>query len=231
MRSDAPIQALLFDTFGTTVDWRGSLIGHLQQIGAEHGYSADWAKMADTWRAKYKPAIQSVNEGKRPWTNFDRLHRETLDELLPEFGLKKVKDAERDEMVRGWERLWGWADTVPGLSRLKQKFIIGSLSNGNVRQLTNMAKHASLPWDVVFGGDLFHRYKPAPEVYDGAVALLACPASAVVMVAAHNNDLQAARSRGMKTAFVRRATEDPAPKEKWDFVAGDFQELAVQLGA
>jgi 2-haloacid dehalogenase len=225
------IQVLLFDTFGTTVDWRGSLIAHLAQFGRENGRTVDWAGLADAWRARYKPAIQLVSEGKRPWANFDVLHRETLDELLPEFELATVSDAERAELVRGWEVLKGWPDTVAGLTRLKRKFIVGSLSNGNVRQLTNMAKFAGLPWDVIVGADIFHHYKPEPGVYRGAVELLACPAEAVLMVAAHNDDLKAARENGMKTAFVRRPTEEAGPNADWEFVAKDFEDLADQLGA
>ena len=225
------VQVLLFDTFGTTVDWRGSLIADLQRFGREHSVEADWAALADAWRAKYKPAIQSVNEGRRPWANFDALHRETLDEILPQFGLSGLNNVQRDEMVRGWEHLRGWPDAVSGIRRLKARFVVGPLSNGNVRQLTNMAKSAGLPWDLILGADIFHRYKPESEIYRGAVALLNCPADAVMMVAAHNNDLQAARSCGMKTAFVQRSTEDSEPQSGWDLVTTNFENLADQLAA
>lgn len=225
------IQALLFDTFGTTVDWRGSMIAYLEAFGRETGRAADWTGLADAWRAKYKPAIQEVRDGKRLWTNFDVLHRETLDELIPQFGLANLSDEDRQYLVRGWAALDPWPDTVAGLTHLKRAFLIGSLSNGNVRQLTDMAKRAGLPWDGIFGADMFRHYKPDPEIYQGAVALLDCPAEAVVMVAAHNKDLEAARACGMRTAFVQRPTEEPGPNADWDLLATDFEDLARQLAA
>jgi 2-haloacid dehalogenase len=225
------IQALLFDTFGTTVDWRGSMIAYLEAFGRETGRAADWTGLADAWRARYKPAIQEVRDGKRLWANFDVLHRETLDELIPQFGLTNLSDDERNYLVRGWASLDPWPEAITGLAHLKRAYIIGSLSNGNVRQLTDMAKRAGIPWDVIFGADTFHHYKPDAEIYRGAVELLDCPAEAVVMVAAHNNDLEAAKGCGLRTAFVQRPTEDAAPKGDWDILATDFEDLARQLAA
>jgi 2-haloacid dehalogenase len=230
------IRALVFDTFGTVVDWRTSLIAELARFGHERGLSADWTVLVDAWRAAYRPALDEVRTGKRPWTDLDTLHREALDQLLVGHGLEQISDADRDWMVRGWHRLEPWPDAVAGLSRLKRRFIIAPLSNGSVGLLVNMAKRAGLPWDTVLGSDIFRHYKPDAENYLGAAALLGLPPRAVLMVAAHNPDLHAARQYGLRTAFVLRPTEhgpgqttNLAAEDKWDFVAASFEELAERL--
>ena len=232
------MEALVFDVFGTVVDWRTSLIRQLEQFGREHGVSADWATLADDWRGEYEPAMNAVRTGKRAWTSLERLHRESLDGLLPRHGLGQLNEQQRQKMVLFWHFLDPWPDSVEGLARLRKKYIIGTLSNGGVRLLADMAKFAGLPWDVVFSSDLFRHYKPDPSVYLGAAELLETPPDKVMLVAAHNYDLAAARKHGMKTAFVARPTEygprqkkDFKAEQDWDYVAADFLALADKLGA
>jgi len=232
------IEALLFDVFGTVVDWRSSLIRRFERFGRENAITADWAALADDWRAEYEPAMKAVRDGQRPWTSLEHLHRESLDKLLPRHGLPALSEAQRQELVRGWHFLDPWPDTVTGLNRLKKKYIIGTLSNGGVRLLTDMAKFAGLPWDVILSSDNFRHYKPATQVYLGAAELLDTAPQNIMLVAAHNYDLGAARGHGYKTAFVARPTEygprqsrDFKAESNWDFVAKDFEELASQLGA
>ena len=223
--------ALLFDTFGTTVDWRGSLGRYAARLGAERGLSADWDALVAEWRSLYKPALKPVREGKRPWANFETLHRETLDALLPKYRLTRMSEADRNLLVRGWRALLPWPEAAEGLRRLRAKFVDAPLSNGTVAQLVEMARFGGLGWDAVFGADLWRTYKPAPELYQGAVALLGTRPERVVMVAAHNQDLLAARENGLRTAFVRRSTEDPESTGDWDWVVSGFDELAGALGA
>ncbi len=231
------IKAILFDTFGTVVDWRGSLIGDLGAWGAARGLVVDWSGLVDAWRGAYIPSMQRVRRGELPWTNLDELQSRSLAELGPRFGLPASLSAEdRDYIVRGWHRVNPWPDAVPGLARLKRHFIIAPLSNGNVALLVNMAKHAGLPWDMVFATELFRHYKPDPETYLGAVSLLGLAPHEVMMAAAHNFDLQAARALGLRTAFFPRPTEygphqtiDFAADSDWDVVAEDIEDLATQL--
>jgi 2-haloacid dehalogenase len=232
------IEALLFDVFGTVVDWRSSLMRRLEHFGRENGVAADWAALADDWRAAYEPAMRAVREGQRPWTSLEHLHRESLDQLVPRHGLSTLSEAQRQQLVLGWHFLAPWPDTVSGLTRLKSKYIIGTLSNGGVRLLTDMARFAGLPWDVILSSDNFRHYKPDPEVYRGAAELLDTAPANIMLVAAHNYDLAAARRHNYKTAFVARPTEhgprqsrDFKAEADWDFVAKDFEELASQLGA
>lgn len=232
------IQAILFDVFGTVVDWRSSLIRRLTALGQEIEVSSDWAALVDDWRAEYQPAMDSVRSGRRGWANLEQLHRESLDKLLEARGLGAIREADRQRMVRGWHFLDPWPDAVPGLTRLKRKFIIGTLSNGGVRLLAEMARFARLPWDVIFSSDLFRHYKPDARVYLGAAELLDTNPSNVLLAAAHNYDLAAARGCGMKTAFIPRPGEygprqvrDLNPDSNWEFVAQDFVGLALQLGA
>ncbi|WP_255424374.1 haloacid dehalogenase type II [Acidipila sp. EB88] len=220
----------MFDTFGTTADWKSSLVEHCAAIAAAAGLRADWPAFVTEWRSLYQPAIAPVRDGQRLWADFDELHRETLDTLLPKYALNTLSDADRDHMVYGWHLLHGWPDTVQGLTRLRQRHILGALSNGTTRQLVDMAKRSAFPWDVIFGADQWQTYKPAPALYLGALKLLKAPASSVVMVAAHNNDLQAAQNHGLQTAFIHRPTEDPAPTARYTYIATDFNDLATQLG-
>ena len=232
------VKALVFDVFGTVVDWRGSLIADLTAFGAARGVAADWAAFVDAWRAAYQPSMDRVRRGERPFVMLDVLHRETLDRLTADFGIAGLDEAARQEMNRMWHRLRPWPDSVAGLARLKRRFTVATLSNGNVALLTAMAKNAGLPWDTIFGGDIFRHYKPDPETYLGACALLDLKPAEVMMVAAHNGDLAAARGLGLRTAFFPRPTEygplqagDLAPEQDWDVVARDVEDLAARLGA
>lgn len=225
------VKALLFDTFGTTVDWYSSMTAHGERLGAERGIDADWAGLAKEWRARYKPAIKPVREGKRPWAGFDTLHREQLDKIAGRFGAGKLSAGDRDLLTHGWHYLSAWPDATWGLHRLRKHFIVGALSNGTTRQLVDLAKWSGLPWDVVFGADMFRTYKPAKELYLGATALLGLDPGNVLMVAAHNEDLEGAKKAGLKTCFVRRAMEDAEPTGTYDYVVDDFEHLARMLDA
>lgn len=231
------VKALSFDVFGTVVDWRGSIIGELAAFGKARGIEADWARFTDAWRRGYKPAMARVRKGELPWMNIDALHRLILDSLLTEFRIAGLSEADKDHLNRIWHRLAPWPDSVEGLTRLKRKFIITTLSNGNLALLTNMAKHAGLPWDCILSAELFHHYKPDPETYRGVAQLLGIRQEQLMMVAAHKDDLHAARSVGCKTAFVRRPLEfgpdhkpDVAADPAFNIVADDFIDLARQLG-
>ena len=232
------VEVLLFDVFGTVVDWRTSLQRWLQRFGRENKLQGDWSALVDDWRAAYEPSMAQVRQGERPYVTLDVLHRESLDALLATYGLGGMLETDRTQMARAWRWFDPWPDTVAGLTRLKRKYVIGTLSNGGVGLLVDMAKYAGLPWDVVLSADQFQRYKPDPAVYLGAAELLARPTSALMLVAAHNYDLAAARSHGYRTAFVARPTEygprqkkDFGPEDAWDCVASSLEELAEKLGA
>ena len=231
------VEVLLFDVFGTVVDWRTSLQRWFQRFGRENKLQADWPALVDDWRAAYEPSMARVRQGERPYVTLDALHRESLDALLATYGLGSVLETDRAQMARAWRWLDPWPDAVAGLTRLKRKYVIGTLSNGGVGLLVDMAKYAGLPWDVVLSGDVFQHYKPDPAVYLGAAELLARPTSALMLVTAHNYDLAAARSHGYRTAFVARPTEygprqkkDFGPEDAWDYVASSLEELAEKLG-
>ena len=226
-----PIKALLFDIFGTTVDWFSSMTGHAERIGTEAGIYAAWPGLVKEWRAHYRPAIEPVREGKRPWTGFDQLHREELDKIVDWYKASKLSHADRDRLTHGWHELQAWPEVPAALHRLRKHFILGPLSNGTTRQLVDIAKYAGLPWDVVFGADMFRTYKPAPEIYRGAVAYLGLQPEEVLMVAAHNEDLQAAKKQKLRTCFVARDTEDPMAAGTYDHIVQDFEDLARTLGA
>jgi 2-haloacid dehalogenase len=227
------IRALLFDVFGTVVDWRGSII----REGEASGIELDWGRFADRWRAGYPGAMDRVRRGELPWKKIDELHRMVLDELIVEFGLERWSEAERDHWNRVWHRLTPWPDAVAGLTRLKQRYTIATLSNGNMSLLVDMAKHGGLPWDAVLSAELFRHYKPDREVYLGAAELLDCRPHEVTLVAAHASDLRAARACGLRTAFVFRRDEkgpgrgpDLAPDDAFDIMAVDFEDLAEKFG-
>lgn len=223
------IKALLFDTFGTTVDWKGSMTATARELGAVRGIEADWAGLVTEWRAHYKPAIKPVRDGKRPWASFDELHREELDKIVGDYGAKRLSAQDRDLLTYAWHFLAPWPDVTHGLHRLKKRYVIAPLSNGTLRQMTDLAKFGGLPWDVVFGADLFRTYKPDPKVYRGAAELLDLRPEHMLMVAAHNEDLEAAAKQGMRTCFVRRPTEDAKATGRYDFVVDNFEDLARAL--
>lgn len=232
------VKALLFDVFGTVVDWRGSIAGEVRGFAAKRGHAIDGEAFADAWRGLYQPAMEEVRTGRRPFVKLDVLHRENLEKVLHQFGIEGVAWPELEELNRAWHRLDPWPDTVAGLTRLKSKFIIATQSNGNVALMVNMAKRAGLPWDVILGAEVVRHYKPAPAAYTEACAMLSLPPDECMMVAAHNNDLLAAKRQGMKTAFVARPDEygrgvknfDLAPADGVDFGVASFLELADKLG-
>ena len=230
-------KALLFDVFGTVVDWRASIIAEGQAFGHSRGLKVDWATFADGWRAKYQPAMERVRDGQTGWVKLDDLHRQNLDELLEEMAITGLTDKEIEDWNKVWHRLNPWSDTVEGLTRLKNKFILATLSNGNVALIVNMAKYASLPWDVVLGAEVTGHYKPQPEAYLETAQFLDLAPKDCLMVAAHNSDLVAAGSCGLGTAFVSRPREhgsgqtaDKEAENNYNYVALDFLDLADQLG-
>jgi len=232
------VKALVFDVFGTVVDWRTSISREVGELAERKRLRVAGAKFADAWRAGYVPAMNRVRTGELPWTRLDDLHRMILDEILDEFGLDGLSEVEKDTLNRAWHRLQPWPDAVSGLTRLKTKFIIAPLSNGNVSLITNMAKHAGLPWDCVLGAELVRHYKPDPEVYRSAAEFLDIRPVDVMMVAAHLGDLRAAKAEGLQTAFVVRPDElgsdgkpDLVADDSVDITARNFNDLASQLGA
>jgi 2-haloacid dehalogenase len=231
-------RALAFDVFGTVVDWRSSIISELEEFGRSHGLQQDWADFADNWRRGYAPAMDRVRRGELPWTRIDDLHRGILEELLAAAGITSIAETDLDHLNKAWHRLDPWPDSVRGLNRLKERFTITTLSNGNVSLLTNMAKRANLPWDCVISAELFHHYKPDREAYLGCADLLDVPPDHLMLVAAHPGDLRAARSVGLMTAYVDRPREHGPTQRphrieggEFDFTATDFLDLAEQLGA
>jgi 2-haloacid dehalogenase len=237
------IKALAFDIFGTVVDWRGSIAREAGALAAARRIEGvDWAAFADAWRAGYQPAMQRARSGEIAWTNIDGLHRVILDGLIPRFGLEALSEPERDHLNRAWHRLDPWPDAVAGLTRLKSRFVVSTLSNGNIALLVDMAKRAGLPWDCVLSAELMKHYKPDPEVYQGAAALLGVAHRELLMVAAHPSDLRGAARAGLATALVHRPFEygpnphgapppDALEGDRFDVVAADFIDLARQLGA
>jgi 2-haloacid dehalogenase len=231
------VKALLFDVFGTVVDWRGGIIAEGRALGRKKRIKADWAAFADGWRAGYAPAMDRVRRGDLPWASIDVLHRMILVELLAKFKIDKLSEAEKDDLNRVWHRLKAWPDSVQGLARLKKRYMVATLSNGNMALLVDMAKHAGLPWDCVLSAELFHHYKPDREAYLGAVRMLGLRPGEAMMVAAHKSDLDAAAAAGLRTAFVARPDEfgdpetyDARPEKRFDLNVKDFIELARKLG-
>ena len=232
------VKALVFDTFGTVVDWRSSVASEVGALAKQKGFSVDAAKFADAWRAGYGPSMSRVRSGELPWTKLDALHRMTLDRILVEFKMDGLSETEKATLNHAWHRLRPWPDAVAGLTRLKKKFTIAPLSNGNISLMTDLAKHARLPWDVILGAELVRHYKPDREVYQSAADTLDLAPSSVMMVAAHLGDLHAAKNVGLKTAFVTRPLEygpggkpDLKADSSVDVSATDFGDLAGQLGA
>lgn len=232
------VKALTFDVFGTVVDWRSSIIREGEILTKTKGLRVDWAKFADAWRAGYNPAMDRVRKGKLSWTNIDTLHRLILDDLLKEFQIQGLSQDEIDHLNRVWHRLLPWPDSVAGLNRLRSRYIVATLSNGNISLLVDMAKNAGLTWDCVLSAELSGHYKPDREAYETAARLLGLAPAETMMVAAHKRDLQAAQQVGFKTAWVIRPLEhgpdriaDTAPDPSFDVTATDFLDLAAKLGA
>ena len=244
-----PPKALVFDVFGTCVDWRGSIISEGRALNKARGWTIDWEGLVDAWRGAYQPNMHKVRRGELPWMMLDDLHLMALKALLPQFNPKPPGSAPRKALVGAdlahintiWHRLHGWPDAPRGLKRLKTGHIIGTMSNGNVALLTNMAKFAGLPWDLVFSAEWVHHYKPDRECYLSAPKMLCLKPSEVMLVAAHKSDLDGAKKAGLMTCFVPRPLEygpalfksgkyDAAFEKRFDFNAHDFNDLAEQLG-
>jgi 2-haloacid dehalogenase len=232
------VAALTFDVFGTVVDWRTSVVREGQLLASRRGLRVDWEEFADAWRAGYGPMMDRVRDGSLPWTRLDGLHRLILDSLLARFDIRGLSAAEVESLNRVWHRLLPWPDSVPGLNRLRSRYVLATLSNGNVSLLVDMAKNAGLPWDCILSAELSGHYKPDREVYETAARLLDLSPGQVMMVAAHKGDLQAARRVGFRTGWVPRPLEhgpggrvDTSPDPSIDVTAADFLELAVALGA
>src|SRR5262249_15676359 len=233
----AGVKAIVFDVFGTVVDWRSSVTADVQELAKRKNLTVDAAKFADAWRAGYGPSMNRVRTGELPWMKLDALHRMTLDKILVDFGITSLSEVEKDALNHSWHRLKPWPDAVSGLPRLKKKFIIPPLANGNIALMTDMAKNAGLPWDCVLGAELVRHYKPDREVYQSAADFLSLQPAEVMMVAAHLGDLRAAKGVGLKTAFVTRPLEygpngkpDLSPDASVDVSAKDFNDLASQFG-
>jgi len=230
------VKALVFDVFGTVVDWRTSIIQQLQAFGRDRGIAMNWEDFVDDWKSCYRPGMDAVREGRLPWTNVNGIYRMKLDTLLRECGITALSEADTIRLNRTWHRCKPWPDVVAGLTRLKARYVLSTLSNGDVACMVNMAKFGGLPWDCLLCAEVFRHYKPDPEVYRGAIELLDFEPEEIMMVAAHNYDLRAARSHGMRTAFVPRRSEhgpgqtsDLKAEEDWDVAVSDFGELAAVM--
>jgi 2-haloacid dehalogenase len=232
------MKALLFDVFGTVVDWRGSVIAAGESLTNAYGLTADWGRFADEWRRDgYLRPIGRIVTGAEPYRDVDVLMREQLEVMLEPHGLSGVREDDLKDLEQVWDRLEPWPDVVPGLTLLKSSFTIAPLSNGGFAQLTSIAKRAGLPWDCIVSTSLFRAYKPDPRTYRGAADLLELDPSEVMLVAAHPLDLQGAQHAGLRTAYVPRPLEwgpngqPPEPPDpSFDVVAADFNGLAAALG-
>ena len=232
------IKALTFDVFGTVVDWRSGVAREAEAMLARKGVRRDWGAFADAWRARYQPAMSAVRKGERPFVVLDVLHRENLVELLAAEGIEGLGEAEIDHLNLAWHRLDPWPDVVEGLTRLKRRSILATLSNGNVALMVDMARRADLPWDAILGAEVARAYKPLPEAYDSAARMLGLAPAECLLVAAHPGDLRAAAARGLRTAYVHRPLEEgPGTEPPWpaagafDYAVPDFAALAEALGA
>ena len=232
------VKALVFDTYGTVVDWRTSVLAELEALGADRRFSVDWARFLEDWKNCYRPGMDRVNRSEWPWTTVETIYRRGLDEVLGRHGVGGLADEERSHLNRAWWRLRPWPDAGAGLARLRARYIISPLSNASFAGMVHLAKFARLPWDCIITAENAGCYKPRPEVYQTAVRLLGLAPRNVMMVAAHNYDLRAAQQQGLRTAFVPRPTEygpgqttDLAPEGTWDLVVADLEDLARALGA
>jgi 2-haloacid dehalogenase len=234
----AKVKALAFDVFGTTVDWCSGVAREVRLTLEPKGHDLDWTAFAVRWRKEYQPAMEAVRSGARDYVVMDVLHREMLEPVLKEYGVGDLSAAEKDELAFAWRKLDPWPDTIAGMLRLKQRYTLIALSNANVALAVEMAKRSGLPWDLVLGSQMVKQYKPRPEIYDSAGAFLGLTNSQVMMVACHVWDLDGAKARGLRTAYVRRAAEfggkmetKPPEAGTYDVTAADFVDLAGKLGA
>jgi 2-haloacid dehalogenase len=232
------IKALFFDVFGTLVDWRTSIAREAETILGPLGHRLDWTAFADAWRNEYQPAMEKVRSGQIPFCKLDVLHLHNLEQILPRFGIGGLDDARKYELNLAWHRLDAWPDTAAGLVKLKRKYIIAPVSNGNISLMVGLARRNGLPWDAILGSEIAGDFKPKPRVYLAACDALDLPVQACMMVAAHPNDLAAAKACGLATAFVSRPSEHGSTRPvvsplsgTVDYIASDVLNLAEQLGA
>ena len=230
------IKALMFDVFGTVVDWRTSVSADLAAFFDPRGVTRDWTQMAVDWRGMYQPAMEAVRSGARPYVILDDLHRENLDALLQAYDLSGLSTEDLDHINRAWHRLHPWPDCVEGLTRLRERFILATASNGNTALMVNLARFGGLPWDAILGAAHTRSFKPTPQTYLGTAEALGLTPGECMMVAAHNDDLAAARALGFATAFVCRPTEhgpdqttDLRADSEWDYACDSMIELADVL--
>jgi 2-haloacid dehalogenase len=229
------IKALFFDVFGTLVDWRTGVARESKAILKPLGYSLDWTAFADAWRDQYQPGLEEVRSGRLPYTKLDVLHRRTLQQLLPDFGLSKLNDTELDRLTMAWHQLDAWEDVPSGLARLRKRFLIAPVSNGNIAIMSDLARRNDFPWDAILGADLARDYKPKQAVYLASAGAFNLKPSECMMCAAHSDDLRAAAALGLRTAFIARPEERPgisesAPACPVDLLSGTTLDLAAKLG-
>jgi 2-haloacid dehalogenase len=239
MLAEAPIlgvRALFFDVFGTLVDWRTSVAGEAEKILSAAGHSLDWIAFADAWRGEYQPGMEEVRSGRMPFSKLDVLHRRNLERLLPRFGLQNLSDGVRADLTLVWHRLEAWPDVPAALARLKTKFMLAPVSNGNISLMVDLARRNAFPWDAILGAEVAGDYKPKPRVYQAACAALDLPPAQCMMVAAHSSDLAAASACGLRTAHTARVNEygpntgEAKPTVTVDYAAKNLAALADALG-
>lgn len=231
------VKALFFDVFGTLVDWRTSIAREAKAMLEPKGHALDWLAFTDAWRGEYQGAMDEVRSGRIPFCKLDVLHRRNLDRVLPRFHIGNLSEAERHNLNLAWHRLDAWPDVSRGLHRLKRRFMVAPLSNGNISLMVDLARRNDLPWDAILGSEIAGDYKPKPGVYLAAAAALDLPPTECMMVAAHTFDLKAAAGVGMRTAHIARPNErgpgkgEAAPAEPMDVAAQSLEDLADKLGA
>ena len=231
------VKALFFDVFGTLVDWRSSIAREAEAMLAPLGFALDWPAFADAWRGEYQGAMDEVRTGRIPFCKLDVLHRRNLDLILPRFSVGTLSEAQKRELNLAWHRLDAWPDVPPGMKRLKRKFMLAPVSNGNISLMVDLARRNDLPWDAILGAEIAGDYKPKPRVYLAAAEALDLAPHECMMVAAHTNDLLAAAAQGLRTGHVARPNEkgagkgEAAPSAKVDIAAASLEDLAGRLGA
>ena len=231
------VRALVFDVFGTLVDWRGSIARESQAVLAPRGVALDWLAFADAWRAQYQPAMEEVRSGQIPFSKLDVLHRRNLEVVLREFKVHDLDESTRAHLNLAWHRLDAWPDVAAGLKRLRERYRIAPCSNGNISLMVNLARRNDLPWDAILGAEVARDYKPKAIVYQSAAAAFDLNPAEVLMVAAHSNDLASAAQAGLRTAHIARPDEkgpgrgESKPSVAVDIAARDLLHLADQLDA
>jgi 2-haloacid dehalogenase len=230
------IRAMFFDVFGTLVDWRTGVAREADRALRPLGYTLDWTRFADAWRAEYQPGMEEVRAGRIPFSKLDVLHRRNLERFMPRFGVTDLSESIRHELTLAWHRLDAWPDVTASLKRLQKNFLLAPLSNGNISLMVDLARRNSFPWDAILGAEIAGNYKPKPRVYLAACEAFDLDPGQCMMVAAHSNDLAAAAACGLRTAHIARpgehgpGTGERAPTVPVDFAAADLGDLAGKLG-